>query len=62
MASRITLSDYEMQTLSGLLDAGIRATGLRAVHEASRLLSRIESAERMEEVAVDGQLPELAGK
>ena len=62
MIHRITLPDSEMQTLAGLLDAGIRATGLRAVHEASRLLSRIEAAERMEEVAVDGQLPESAGK
>ena len=40
----ITLTDEEMQSLAGLLDAGVRAVGLRAVRDAAALMERLESA------------------
>ena len=40
----ITLTDEEMQSLAGLLDAGVRAVGLRAVRDAAVLMDRLESA------------------
>lgn len=49
MIYRITLAEKEMQSLAGLIDAGVRATGLRSVQDAAILLSRIEGAERIEE-------------
>lgn len=38
------LDDSEMQALAGLIDAGVRATGLRSVKEAAALLDKIEKA------------------
>ena len=40
----ITFTDEELQALAGLLDAGVRATGLRAVKEAASLLEKLEAA------------------
>jgi len=40
------LTDEEMQALAGLLDAGVRATGLRAVKDAAMLLERLEAAQQ----------------
>lgn len=57
MIHRITLTDTELQSLVGLLDAGVRATGLRAVSDAAVLLSRIEGAERIEEQTIGADAP-----
>lgn len=40
----LELTDTELQALVGLVDAGVRATGLRAVKDAANLLEKIESA------------------
>lgn len=40
----ITLTESELQALAGLLDAGVRATGIRAVKEAATLLEKLEAA------------------
>lgn len=42
--TQITLTETELQALLGLLDAGVRATGLRAVKDAATLLEKIEAA------------------
>ena len=57
MITRITLTESELQSLVGLLDAGVRATGLRSVKEAATLLSRIEGAERIEEQTIGADAP-----
>ena len=45
----IDFTDEELQALAGLLDAGVRATGLRAVKEAARLLEKLEAATQEKE-------------
>jgi len=40
----LELTNDELQALAGLLDAGVRATGLRAVKEAAALLEKLEAA------------------
>lgn len=40
----LTLTNEELQALAGLIDAGVRATGLRAVKDAATLLEKIEKA------------------
>lgn len=57
MIRKITVTDAELQSLVGLIDAGVRATGLRAAQDAARLLSRIEAAEAFEEVPISGETP-----
>lgn len=42
------LTDEEMQALAGLLDAGVRATGLRSVKDAAKLLEKLEAATMVE--------------
>lgn len=41
----ITLTENEMQALAGLIDAGVRATGLRCVKDAAAILEKLEAAE-----------------
>ncbi|MBK8200354.1 MAG: hypothetical protein IPK75_18560 [Acidobacteria bacterium] len=53
MIHRITLTESELQALAGLIDAGVRATGLRSAPDAARLLSRIEAAEQLPEVELE---------
>jgi hypothetical protein len=53
MIHRITLTDTELQSLVGLIDSGVRATGLRSVKDAAILLSRVEGAEKIEETAIE---------
>ncbi len=53
MIHRITLTDTELQSLVGLIDSGVRATGLRSVKDAAILLSRIDGAEKIEETALE---------
>jgi hypothetical protein len=40
----LTLTDHEIQALAGLLDAGVKALGLRAVKDAATLLDKLEEA------------------
>ena len=49
----IEFTDEELQALAGLLDAGVRATGLRAVKEAASLLEKLEAATQTKEEAHD---------
>lgn len=42
----LELTDAEMQALIGLIDAGVRATGLRAVKEAAGLLAKLEATQK----------------
>lgn len=45
----ITLEELELQALGRLLDAGVRASGLGCVHDASAILAKIDAAEPEEE-------------
>ena len=49
----IEFTNDELQALAGLLDAGVRATGLRAVKEAATLLEKLEAATQEKEEAND---------
>ena len=40
----LELTDQEIQALAGLLDAGVKAIGLRAVKDAATLLAKLEAA------------------
>jgi len=40
----LTLTETELQALAGLLDAGIKATGLASVKGAAAVLAKLESA------------------
>ena len=40
----ITLNNEELQALAGLLDAGVKATGLQSVKLAASLLTKLEAA------------------
>ncbi len=44
MMYKIELTQEEIQALSGLLDAGVRATGLRSCTAAAVLLVKLEAA------------------
>lgn len=45
----IQFTEKEIQALAGLLDAGVKAIGLRGVHDASTLLAKLEEATKTEE-------------
>jgi hypothetical protein len=40
----VSLTEQETQALAGLLDAGVKALGLRAVKDAASLLAKLEEA------------------
>jgi hypothetical protein len=40
----ITLDQNELQALAGLLDAGVKATGLQGVKHAASILTKLEAA------------------
>lgn len=40
----LTLDQNELQALAGLLDAGVKATGLQSVKLAASLLTKLEEA------------------
>jgi len=44
MSVVLNLTEREIQALAGLIDAGVRATGIRAVKDAANLVSKIEAA------------------
>lgn len=45
----LTLTEQETQALAGLLDAGVKAIGLRAVKDAATLLEKLEAATQPKE-------------
>ena len=45
----LTLTEQEIQALAGLLDAGVKAVGLRAVKDAATLLAKLEEAAQPKE-------------
>lgn len=47
----LTLTEQEIQALAGLLDAGVKAVGLRAVKDAASLLTKLETAAQSVEEA-----------
>jgi len=40
----IELNNEELQALAGLLDAGVKATGLQGVKHAASILTKLEEA------------------
>ena len=40
----LILTEQETQALAGLLDAGVKAVGLRAVKDAATLVEKLEAA------------------
>lgn len=42
--TKIELTDTELQSLVGLIDAGVKTIGLRAVKDAAVLIDKIEAA------------------
>ncbi len=50
----LTLTDDEMHALAGLIDAGVRATGLRSVKDAAALLEKLEAAQQARKDQQDG--------
>ncbi len=49
----IKFTEDELQALAGLLDAGVKALGLRAVKDAATLLAKLEEATELKEAAND---------
>ena len=49
----LTLTEQELQALAGLLDAGVKALGLRAVKDAASLLTKLEEATQPKEKTND---------
>lgn len=47
----LQLTEQEIQALAGLLDAGVKAVGLRAVKDAASLLTKLETAAQSVEEA-----------
>ena len=45
----LELTDQELQALAGLLDAGVKALGLRAVKDAATLLVKLENATQQDQ-------------
>lgn len=45
---KLELTQEETQALAGLLDAGVKAVGLRAVKDAATLLEKLEAATQEE--------------
>lgn len=41
---RLELTEQQLQALAGLLDAGVKAIGLRAVKDAAVILKKLEMA------------------
>ena len=47
--TKLELTDHELQALAGLMDAGVKALGLRAVKDAASLLTKLEEATQPKE-------------
>ncbi len=46
---KLSLDDKELQALIDLIDAGVRASGLRSVKLAAPLLEKLEAAKKDDE-------------
>jgi hypothetical protein len=44
----LKLTDDELQALAGLLDAGVKALGIRSVKDAAKLLDKLETVQKDE--------------
>lgn len=53
----VRFTDRELEALAGLLDAGVRATGLRAVKDAAALLEKMEAAQLAQSESADCKPP-----
>lgn len=51
---RIELTQAELTALAGLIDAGIRATGIRGVKDAAAIVAKMEAAAQAKE-PTDGE-------
>ena len=51
---KLELTPEETQALAGLLDAGVKALGLRAVKDAATLLAKLEDATQPTKEPVNG--------
>lgn len=49
----ITFTEQELQSLAGLLDAGVKTLGLRAVKDAASLLEKLEQATQHKDATHD---------
>lgn len=47
--TKIELTQDELQALAGLIDAGVKTLGLRAVKDAASLLEKLEAAAQEDE-------------
>ena len=52
--NKIELTDQELQALAGLLDAGVKALGIRAVKDAASILEKLEAAANSEKEQDNG--------
>ena len=48
---QLQLTDQEIQALVNLMDAGVKSLGLSSVKNAAHLLTKLENAEEIKEVA-----------
>mgnify|MGYP001477456663 CR=1 FL=1 len=55
----IRCTEQEFNAICGLIDAGIRATGLRAIHDAAAVASLLERAENIFDEPVQTSAPVL---
>ena len=51
---KIELTDQELQALAGLLDAGVKTLGIRAVKDAAIILEKLEAAAKSEKEQDNG--------
>ena len=49
----LQLTEQETQALAGLLDAGVKAVGLRSVKDAASLLHKLEIAAQSEQATTE---------
>jgi hypothetical protein len=56
----VQFTQAQVQALAGLLDAGLRATGLRAAKDAAELIAIIESAVAAAQKPANGKSDELS--
>jgi hypothetical protein len=56
----IQLTQAQVQALAGLLDAGLRASGLRAAKDAAEILSIIETAVAAAQKPANGKSDEFS--
>jgi hypothetical protein len=58
----IELTEAELQTLTGLIDAGVRATGLSCVAQTAGVLQKIHLAVEAFQQKLESKQPPIAGK